>query len=1187
LGTSLTESETIPKIKQFIDDVVARRVWWRKQATRLPKNYIQRKLSTSIGECNVDQLIEKSTADFVLLVNIPGMGKSTELTFLEHNLRRNIPNNRIIVRIVLKEVQNSLKNIQGHDIIKVLTNWLGNIPLQNHLQNDQFRLFLLLDGMDEVCPTYQNEISSLLEILDPKCNRFPKNQIKCILTSRHNYKHILKARFDMEVCALLPVSEEAQHLYIKSHGNLPDQEILRIRKKLPSTLLSTPLILKMLVDILNVNKDLVNNEEMNILELYKGFIDATHESYLVNKLNMNPADNFTKLQQQSMMDRNLNFYFYYAWEEIKTTAFSIAHTSQFPKDFHQAMKSFVNPPRWNSIRSELLQFGLLVENNLSEVRFKHRSFAEYFYSEMITFRETPQIVRDLLFGSVFGPFDKLHSVEEFLAEKTNEEESVPCFNLTSNWIDITNSTVQKCRILFNFATGKCFRHFAKQVMQSFVRGPDSLDSLQMFLVLVDIKSTEAFHNIYRWMEQNKSWTRTKLLNLSEFPSDLTSWGNFRMETSTARIITAVALRYESQRLFSGTEIKTALASCGRLLFIVSSIQNEKWIKWRLLERLRGLEIASIKKLFFENLVTEAENTDWSKILNDCETTWKLVSAFSEATLLKFFTCDQSRVSDIVGRNPLWIKIALGEEFLSNLCKFRVKFKGLSGQDKDKTVFEFPNSDFAFDVLWNDLLKEVEERNETGPITAALREAVINRSNWKVLEKLEQHIRRRRGCPVKTPDKYRNQMEVIDWIVENGLIWNQLTSVSIEFLPYVLCHGGTSENIDLFYESLNCFSEITSHQKLLTCLVAIKNTGMSSQEAISCLTQSKFPQGSSSVWNPVVQTLLNATGSYIKQKAYQHPDGLVLDISVGLVGFQLQNQPWSTYEDSTLLNIICDVIQHTSCCKLEESLSALTHSSVWSESLFQERLKSLLLQEQVFTFWRTRFSSYRRKHREMWDDCGLTGLLSFYFTTFENTLDWMKGEFFRDVLLKIPVEISNALRTNYAWRHLECSYEDNLRSHFEENHISSVAVISKMFNYKHENEWTWIIDKCIGWKNLRCGEIQDKTLHSATAVALLEALVNNMDPSEARKNACAIWKMVPPNSVFGVDTIESMGSFLHLATKLSQEATVRQWAWPGLLKWRNSEGKNALEIALDNQQQDTSILNFLIDRYNDLQEKTDK
>jgi len=422
-------------VSKFIRAVENQHVWWNPLKSNLPRYFIDRKVCSTkeIGLQSKEtfELIELMQTQFskveydwkkwndrglIFLVDPPGMGKSCAVTKLEMEMR-NRPSepHRIIVRVDLNKVS-SVFSEDVLDLIGFLRRFAPYIPIDTLLfQKRHLPVFILLDGLDEVLPHYKEVMLSILNIILSSPNSpLEKSQdkiflAKLLLTSRPHLKELIENEFQVAAVSLLPISskEQVEYLHVEINRIILDSNeknktmksvIRRLVFPMPISkpalfqmcekefssvqdLLSNPLMLKLYAEIISAHiikesRQLVFTE-MDRYQLYLGFVTKKHELHVLEKTSKSIAAIETQRMLRNMLESNERFYYFLAVKELLS---------------EEECNRIVNIDSIGKIRkleepssddiTKLLSYGLIMKED-ENTRFKHRSFAEFFYARLM------------------------------------------------------------------------------------------------------------------------------------------------------------------------------------------------------------------------------------------------------------------------------------------------------------------------------------------------------------------------------------------------------------------------------------------------------------------------------------------------------------------------------------------------------------------------------------------------------------------------------------------------------------------------------------------------------------------------------------------------------------------------------------------------------------------------------------
>jgi len=680
--------ELLNKVHQALKD---NRIWWNKRKQSLRDDYIKRKLrQIDDEESGISRGPELSWNDlnekFLVLVDGPGMGKSTEISYLEKTLRRKINSNRIIVRVNLNERTEELEKLQEGNTENYLAKLAPHVPFKNYKIEDQIfapdllptnlteapdvlsrnlteapdflsrnlteapdflpkhfkfertksakltyrapqedcklqkiKTFLLLDGLDEVCPNYKEIMLKLLQ-------KLKSSKITVYVTVRSYLKDVIVKELNIKCWSIQPLTTRQQNKYLKKKLQVSYDEIEDMLSKQPASmndLLKIPLNLYMFANIMQNSDTGFCAKTLNSFDLYTYFVNEEHNVYLTEKFGMKRRKStISERQTLSMLKQNLPYYYYIALCELR---------GELIKYYKADLaKTDLNKIAWHpdeETAKELLQYGLIVmgATETNRLQFKHRSFAEFFYAKLILDPKCSQGVRDILFGFVYRPENVLRNVSEFIASGNSIKE---CLTLTGSWLAncFYNQFNERCGVLEGFLVS-CDEHLIQAVVLSFVNG-DPAVLKQAFRVLANCEDNNHVLVIYNWMIQNEDWTHSVLFERGRTKSTLKSG-------ILSRLILVIFLLIEDQTLFSENEIKSAINSCDLLYTVaVIKLRLPSIKKWDRIEKFSGEQVN------MKQILMKCKSSDFSRIFQDMDTIWKLFESFTQSELVSLLVTDE-------------------------------------------------------------------------------------------------------------------------------------------------------------------------------------------------------------------------------------------------------------------------------------------------------------------------------------------------------------------------------------------------------------------------------------------------------------------------------------------------------------------------------------------------------------------
>jgi len=119
LSGELARKKVVPRIRKFVNLLQDARVWWNPWKPKLPAHYKDRICFENNAKISHGKNLFKITTEplhdkMILLVDPPGMGKSSCMTQLDLKLRE-LPFPRLIIRINLNRIQSLLKKTTSQE----------------------------------------------------------------------------------------------------------------------------------------------------------------------------------------------------------------------------------------------------------------------------------------------------------------------------------------------------------------------------------------------------------------------------------------------------------------------------------------------------------------------------------------------------------------------------------------------------------------------------------------------------------------------------------------------------------------------------------------------------------------------------------------------------------------------------------------------------------------------------------------------------------------------------------------------------------------------------------------------------------------------------------------------------------------------------------------------------------------
>ena len=369
--------------------------------------YIYTDSSHTYTADDLDKLLEQAQHQRVMLISdTAGMGKSTVLTHLSKQIKQKFPN-KWVVRIDLNDHTDALKVLKQEQIDKekaiefVSEKLLKLKPgLEMELfkqcceQQQKVKIVVMLDGFDEISPSYKETVIDLLQAL----RQMAVEQLW--VTTRPHLRQELEDKLLQLSYTLKPFSEENQVEFLTKFWSLQDwfteldsEEAEEAKNKLE--IYAKRLIKKVAQSISYKDKDFTGiplqcrmlaeafDEEivtgcqssgsmaevplkLDLLQLYERFLHRKYDIWLQEKLKT-PMTNVGAINTRQFMVQSIK-------EIHQTLALKLLLTEE------QVTLLNING-RCTLPDEELNRIGIVQKNCDGKVHFIHRTFAEYFVAE--------------------------------------------------------------------------------------------------------------------------------------------------------------------------------------------------------------------------------------------------------------------------------------------------------------------------------------------------------------------------------------------------------------------------------------------------------------------------------------------------------------------------------------------------------------------------------------------------------------------------------------------------------------------------------------------------------------------------------------------------------------------------------------------------------------------------------------
>jgi len=394
--------------------------------------------------------------------------------------------------------------------------------------------------------------------------------------------------------------------------------------------------------------------------MYVGFITKKHELHVLEKKNKSVAAIGTQRMLKNMLESNERFYYFLAIKEL----LSEEECNRIAYIDSMAKIRKLEEPNLEDI-NELLSYGLIMKEG-ENTRFKHRSFAEFFYARLMTDRNgTLYKLRDALY--VFG-YKSGENIANFVSSALDGKDLL---DLLSTFVQVKVIWEQK-NPLFEYHTSSSKLEIHKwfiAAMEATITGRSSSSSYQLFKAIARSPANSLLELIMHHKNQ-----------------------------------------YEMK--FKGSSTEETTTSVWD--FLPTNLDRDKYHKASTLSTL----LKPPKNRIHSNFQLEGnliKDIDW--ILDNISACWMIIDVFSREELTYLFTNEDTRITDMVGKKVSKAYRSFGEDFIqTNLVRFRCKH----GDDIGKSFFELDslseldinfalreNNSFEYRDVLNLLTKETD------------------------------------------------------------------------------------------------------------------------------------------------------------------------------------------------------------------------------------------------------------------------------------------------------------------------------------------------------------------------------------------------------------------------------------------------------------------------------------------------
>jgi len=1217
--------EIVGLINAFLEYLLDKKIWWNPCKPKLacPTSYQERFIYKSRHDKSheLQNLIEEEK--LIVVIDSPGMGKSTALTKLDLEIRQQLSTQpRLVLRVNLNHIQDEIERNSSTDDKIMLNSFIRNyvkyIPIEDLGTEEDIPAYVLLDGLDEVSAEHQNALISILKSLLQEFDVLM--QVDCrgiflkniVLTTRPHLKQLIENELKLKCYSLKPLTLDQQKIYLKIANNLTKEEAenkITILPKEVQEVMSNPLMLHLYSQIaVNVDKPL------DLFDLYSLFIEKKHEIQLTQKEEMQLHKFATKQRKRAMLEDNLRYYNWIALDNLGIfETLKISDQKQLTSS-EDSLANWAQKPRNKHKIQELISYGIVVLN-ANGLTFKHRTFAEFFYSQLLSsIQETPVNFRNKLFATFFDKKNKIVTkfVSSFLNLTMNANNLKKLISKDwTRWIPIGKSLSDYQWEEFELLD-TIFTHHIDYKDEQKERG------------VCELLVRETFETCLfgTWLlKQNNScdWVRTNV-----FCVDTMGRVCDNMVDVVAAMTLSILPSIDLSAFLSRDEIRDAIQRCKYLIQIM--------VKWKYNEiqvHSEKMRERILKWLSWEEIIKAVKEERYEDkyfyiVVEDVNLSVFYAEAMSKDQMISLISNEKSRITDVAGVRLQNVRRRWGDEFIpENLLEFSCKY----GENQGKRLLQLPIPDDLMDTkVWD----EIEESPEAA-IQLILEDtdfAFIRNMESSILrtdgKHLDYSIQIARSSASKECSRVQNKFRrasLFQKILNEAYIRSRnllrknqqtaLTSWSSNNLCYLLKYGLVYDNTiavacstrsSHILTCANCFVWLVAYNmtlgdkkinsiKWLFLLMASHQPKLGSQQSASFLLNLK-EANHENLFKVFKVTEESANGKfsldYITLEAKIPPWEIMFEF---LQTDGAETKFVSEQYSSILISVLTSF--KIASCGLYESMRAcwkvLTEPKLIKGDYKQILLKGDVLQSITTTvrFWRKGCQKCKKR------ECYLESVMQFYCEIFSGNMQWVttntqvlymavgKENVYPDWLgFTIPMELLAAaeskwgledkflpeLETRIRKSFLPCDNPRQfLRNKCESSEISHLQ-------YNTETEWSRLIH-VLCRIDLSGIKFNDKAYTDSWSPLL--RVIMKID-----KERDSLADFVNESRLWLHDALTNDmedGELLHAAIELGTLTGVKRTAFPGLIIWKNNEGIDATQLALQTWGKQHPITKFLQER----------
>jgi ankyrin repeat protein len=412
-------------------------IWQQSQGgLETLRSFIDTESSHKYTPEDLDKLLEQAKLKRVMLISdTAGMGKSTVLTHLSKRIKQKFPG-KWVLRIDLNDHTDALKALKVKQIDKQkVTEFVSEkmLKLKPGLEKELFkkcceqeqkvRIVIMLDGFDEISPTYKQTVICLLQALRQTAVE------QLWVTTRPHLREELEDELQQLSYTLEPFSNENQIEFLRKFWSLRDWftgtdnedkkrennklEVFaeHLIKKLANSIsdkhrefTGIPLQTRMLAEAFDEEVRIFYQSgesvpeltfELNLLELYEKFIDRKYDIYQREKCKVSVNNVAAKEQREIDLEIMREDHQLLALKELFT---------------EEQVTQLQNNSQCTFSVEKLTRFGIVQLSDNGTAHFIHRNFAQYYVADCLAnrlteWKHTSEQVLTFILKEVFIKYD--------------------------------------------------------------------------------------------------------------------------------------------------------------------------------------------------------------------------------------------------------------------------------------------------------------------------------------------------------------------------------------------------------------------------------------------------------------------------------------------------------------------------------------------------------------------------------------------------------------------------------------------------------------------------------------------------------------------------------------------------------------------------------------------------------------